>query len=426
MISKQNGTRNEQEYKSFDDIQKDQRYRRINAVLNYDGYTKEQKEIMNKFYSYLQTTSFRLETMRSYVQAIKLLFMDFGKDISKVTKEDISKYLAEMSRKYKPKTISDKRKFLIVFFKWFYGKSKEEIPLIKDVKLSKEKGIKLPEEILSPEEVKRIIQVADNFRDKCIVSLLYESGARKGEFLKLKIKHVDIVNEEYGMLSIPKGKTDSRKIPIIYSIPHLNNWLNAHPRRDDNEAPLFVTLGSYLGQALGEDGLKVRIDILSERAGIKKNVYPHLFRHSRLTELAKVLREPELRVFAGWSADSSMVETYVHLSGQDVTNKLLANAGLMDYEEQKTEKDILKNVRCPRCKKLNPSDYKFCSCGFVLDISEANKLMLGKQNESDVRKELEAIKSKLESNEKYFDLLNRFFDKPEIRESFKGFVKNRL
>lgn len=362
-------------YQHFEDIQRELRERRIKSILDYPEYTPQQKEILDRFYASLERKGVRLESKRSYLQNLKLLFRDIPIDFKKLTRKDIDEYLSFISKNFKPKTEGERRLFLITFFEWFYQKKKEDIDLIKDISIKNVTEMKLPEEILSPEEIKKMVQVADSFRDKALVILLYETATRKGEFLQLRIKHLELINKEYGLITIPMGKTESRKLPIIYSIQHIQNWLNAHPNREDPNSPLFITQGAWLGRALGEDGIKRLLKILGRKAGINKKIYPHLFRHSRLTELAKELTEQELKKFAGWTPNSNMASVYVHLSGKDVSDKILQNAGLIDRDEIRNGKNILQAVKCPRCEKLNPSDVKYCSCGFILDITEVNKLL---------------------------------------------------
>lgn len=49
---------------------------------------------------------------------------------------------------------------------------------------------KLPEELLTEEDVTKLIEAAQHPRDKALVFLLYESGCRIGELLNVKIKNV--------------------------------------------------------------------------------------------------------------------------------------------------------------------------------------------------------------------------------------------
>jgi ribosomal protein L40E len=110
-------------------------------------------------------------------------------------------------------------------------------------------------------------------------------------------------------------------------------------------------------------------------AGVKKNVHPHAFRHGKLTDLVKRgFKETELRIIAGWEADSKMPATYIHLSGDDVEKKVLASYGIIEDETEK-EKMELKPIECPRCKTKNPYDAKYCStCSMVLDAETTMEL----------------------------------------------------
>lgn len=372
----------ETELRDFKRIIKDKRELYIDRLLNWKDYktkteySPNQKKLLQRYYLSLKRRDLRLESIRAYLQKLKTLMLDMGKPLDEVTKIDIDKYLDCIAKKNKPKTVREKRLFLLYFFEWLRGKKKEEIDLIRDIKISKDNTTKLPEDMLKPEDIQRMVQVADNFRDKALIILLYETGARKGEFLQLRIKHIKFNKDtvEYASIKIPQGKTVSRNVPIIYSIPHLQNWLNCHPRRDDPEAPLFITMGSYLGRPLGEDAIKLIVKKTGKRAGIKKKIYPHLFRHSRMTELGDHLQERELNIFAGWSKMSRMASVYVHKSEKDVQNKILVNAGVMDKADVPTV-EVLKNVRCPRCEALNSSEVKYCRCGFCLDLKEVNKLL---------------------------------------------------
>lgn len=388
-VNKRFYTINPEKVKDYDEIQKDIRLKRINSLLNFKGYDKKQKELVKKFYGFLQRKGLRLESQRAYLQNLKLLMLALNKDFDKVMSADVDAYLIKIDRNFKPKTQTERRKFLKLFFEWF-----EKPKLVEGIKIKKDNGTKLPDEILNPDEIKKITQVADNFRDKALIILLYETASRKGEFLQLKIKHVDISNEKFGMITIPMGKTTSRKIPIIYSLPNLTHWLNTHPQRDNPDAPLFINQGAWLGRAIGEDGIKRLLKITGKRAGIKKKIYPHLFRHSRLTELAKEITEQELKIFAGWTMGSNMTKTYVHLSGSDVSNKLLANAGLIDSETIKTKQKILEQIICPRCNKVSSFDEKYCSCGFVLDLKIAQKeIEENKTMRQEFNEKLETIKT---------------------------------
>lgn len=112
---------------------------------------------------------------------------------------------------------------------------------------------------------------------------------------------------------------------------------------------------------------------LALKAGIRKRVYPHLFRHSRATHLASHLTEAQMKQYFGWTQSSRMASTYVHLSGRDVDGALLKLQGI-DIQEKKNESE-LKVALCSRCNERNSPSSKFCArCGSPLNLETGLKL----------------------------------------------------
>lgn len=356
--------------KSYVEWAKERNIRQANNLLNCEKFNKYQQEVMNHYNLYLGRIDVTVATRKTNLQHAKLLLLFFNKKLENVTQEDIDKYINYIQEHYSERTASDKRKFLSLFFRWhFKKKHKEDIPVIADLNTKRKVIPKLPEDLLTPKEIIKLVSVISSPRDKAIVILLYETAARIGEFMQLKIKDVHLGEEDYGFIDIPKGKTKPRRVPIIYSFPYIRKWLNLHPLRGSPDAPLFCNMTNHLNEVLQVDGITRILKKYVRIAGIKKNIYPHLLRHSRLTELGRELKESELKVYAGWNT-AAMAQVYVHLSGEDVANKLLANAGLIDVN--KSDKNgVLKMIKCPRCDKYNEPDKKLCKCGFALDIKEA-------------------------------------------------------
>ncbi|HJH31105.1 MAG TPA: hypothetical protein C5S50_02715 [Methanosarcinaceae archaeon] len=102
------------------------------------------------------------------------------------------------------------------------------------------------------------------------------------------------------------------------------------------------------------------------------------FRHGRLTDLSKQgFNEMELRTIAGWTKESGMSATYLHLSGGDVKNKILANHGIIE-DETKMQQETLKPVECPRCKTKNPPDAKPHAAWFLMLRLQSNLIRKSK------------------------------------------------
>ena len=100
-----------------------------------------------------------------------------------------------------------------------------------------------------------------------------------------------------------------------------------------------------------------------------------------------------------------MVKTYVHLSGADVSNKLLANAGLIDSKDILIKQKVLEQIVCPRCNKVNAADKKYCDCGFCIDIKVANKEI---EETKTLREEFNDLKEKTKVFEQAMEIINKF------------------
>jgi len=298
-----------------------------------------------------------------------------------VNKEDLKDAILNLeSDNLSPWTIHTYKAVLKKFFKWlYYGdnyKDKFGYPeIISWLKCSikpQEKPKVKASEILTEEEIDKLIKAAEHPRDKAFISMLYELGARISEIGNLKIK--DITRDEYGYLVDLSGKTGHRTPRIIESDPYLTTWLNTHPNREDRESPLWIiTAGKNKGKKMNYGSFRALIKRLTRKAGIKKRIYPHLFRHTRVTHLLlkKQINEAQAKIYFGWTPSSKMLAEYAHLVSRDVNDVMLQIHGIKT--DKKEEKPRIK--QCPRCKKINGKEDLFCRyCGSPLDVKTAIKL----------------------------------------------------
>lgn len=148
----------------------------------------------------------------------------------------------------------------------------------------------IPDELLTEDDIKKMILTASNNRDRALIALLYDSGCRIREIGNLKIKH--IVFDQYGGAIHLDGKTGRRRVRIISSCPYLAPWLEIHPYREDPESYVWLNIGvCNHNKHMTYNAFAAVIKRLSKKAGIKKRVHPHLFIHSRSTELAQHLHK---------------------------------------------------------------------------------------------------------------------------------------
>jgi len=328
---------------------------------------------------------------------------DYKFDFLEATEKDIRDLVTTINY---CDSAEETKKDLKVAIKKFYkvmngGKSPEKTDFIKCT--VKRKDRKLPDQLLNLQEVDGMIKACKYERDKAIISLLYYGGLRIGELGTLRVK--DIVFEESGVrIHVREGKTGARSILVVEPEPYLRVWVRNHPKGDDIESPLWIDF--QFKKPMRYDAIRLMIKKKAKITGIPSGkCHPHNFRHSRATELAKVMTESQLCAFFGWVMGSDMAATYVHLSGRDVDDVILGMHGLKPPEPMNSKEPR----RCSKCEKINPPDGWYCNrCGTAL-VPEA----LGAIE----REEYEARKFfvDLYKNPQFKNWLEAKFKTPEVK-----------
>lgn len=262
------------------------------------------------------------------------------------------------------------------FWRWRFERNGSDFPRWLKIPISKRNtNHKDHGDVLSPQEVARLADHAMNLRDKALIWTLYESGARAGEVITLRIG--DVERTDYGAIRVyfPDGKTGRRTVPIFEAaVPNLLLWLKNHPRAGDKNAPLWCAVQQDVGAPITYRMAVKTIRGAAKRAGITKPVNPHNFRHSRATAVAQnpQVSTSVLEKFFGWQPGSPMAKTYVHLSGKEVEDALARAHGI---ELGKTETPRAKLPRvCARCSTSNDPDGRFCvRCGGPLSLEGAEE-----------------------------------------------------
>jgi len=157
-------------------------------------------------------------------------------------------------------------------------------------------------EILTEDEIFRMIEAAKHPRDKALIALGYEAGLRVSELAGIKWKDIEW-DDNLTKVKV-RGKTGERKIPIVITAKYLREWMKCHPCYDgadvDPDAYVFVNIGSpRYSQPMEYRMINKIIKKAAKNAGIKKRVHPYMLRHSRATVLANHLTEHQMNVFFG-------------------------------------------------------------------------------------------------------------------------------
>lgn len=146
---------------------------------------------------------------------------------------------------------------------------------------------KLPQ-FMFPEEVNLLINAPDastlGIRDRAILETLYASGVRIAELVSLNLEHLNI--QDGYILVLGKGAKE-RIVPLgSYAAKAIDHYLKAgRPQliiKGTVEPALFL---NYRGGRLTPRGIRKLIDKYVQQISLKKNISPHVFRHSFATHL---------------------------------------------------------------------------------------------------------------------------------------------
>lgn len=348
--------------------------RKLKQIENDKEMSAHNKKKIIEFKRFCRANGIGNARTLRYLHDLTKLAVTLQKNLEKATKKDIETVIGKMeSSDYSPRTKLDFKASVKRFYKWLEGG--EEYPeSVRWIRTGARKNNDtLPEDLLTEDEVKKIIGACRNPRDRAIVAVLWESGCRIGELLNLRIRHVSF-EENLTRINV-HGKTGARRVPLIDSTPYLAEWLENHPMRDRRGAPLWVGIGTVgRDRRLEYAALRKMLQNVARKAKIGKKVNPHNFRHSRATMLANHLTEAQMNQYFGWVTGSDMPSTYVHLSGRDVDDAILKMRGLSKPKEEEMQSSLAPK-KCPRCNLTNKGTGRFCiRCGAVLDVHTAMAL----------------------------------------------------
>ena len=352
----------------------------ISTIKNDNRVTQKSQKGILEFVDYLALQNVGTHRQVYYLKNLRLIAITLGSSFPKPTRKEIENLIREIDKRQvrgNPISLSTRMNYRTAikrFYKWLLGNDETYPPQVSWIKV-KGSGIQYEqhEDLITEEELEKMIEACYNARDKALISTLADSGCRIGEILNLNQDHITF--DEYGIVLRVDGKTGPRRVRVIgNSIAYVNAWLEAHPMGRNPKAPFLVGLTEKTqNRHLNYAQARKVIVAAAERARIEKRIHPHLFRHTKATELAKNVAEAPLEAQMGWIHGSRMARTYVHMGGRDVDEAILKANGIEIKETKR--KETPRPKPCPRCETVNAAQAKFCRrCGLPLDAKAAMQM----------------------------------------------------
>ena len=302
------------------------------------------------------------------------------------------------------------RIYLLRFFKWLYypdiePSKRPKPPVVENLAQlkRKEKSIYKPSDLWTQQDDLLFLKYCPSKRDKCYHAISRDLSCRPHEILRLKLKDIafkTVGTAQYAEVVV-NGKTGTRPIPLIDSIPYLKDYIDhEHPQSTNPNSPLICGSGRGLGRHIRAkriytiyDEYKKQIfpkllespNVLPEdkqkiRELLKKPWNPYIRRHSAITEKSRVLKEHVLRQHCGWTQGSQMHLKYLHYFGNESSESLLEAYGIVASGQHI---DQLRPKQCPNCSEPNKPDSKFCvKCKMVLTYDAYNETLSGSRKKT--------------------------------------------
>jgi integrase len=327
----------------------------------------KEQEVLQHFFDLQTCSERRLNKIKNVMSKSKEIIK---KDLTKLELIDITKFLREINNSdYRHWTKNDFKKIFKSFLKWHY--KKDFLEWANDDKfkigfktLSKKKAFNKEKinknTLIKPEELEILLRTSKSLKWKALLTLLYESAFRPCEIVNLRWQDLNF-DDSRNLCSVrttsPKTK-ETREVPVQDCIVHLKRWKDEFEFLNRTEKDFVFPNPNNREEHLSENGITILIKRLCRKAGIRE-IYPYIFRHSRIYFIQKRLGARIASKYAGHSLETS--EIYDHLDSDDVEEAMLQKVYVTEelspekkheleqkIEKQNTEiqdlKDDMKNL----------------------------------------------------------------------------------
>lgn len=311
---------------------------------------KKDKKILDDFLEFCGITANpnKVDDKKTLMLQIRYII---EKSFDKITKNDLIKFANLLNGSNRQEWTKNEIKITFKkFLRWMYPDWSVRFGELNDI--LKCKSIKVNSKrinsstLLTENEIELMLRNAEGLRDKAILILCIELGARPHELRLLKWSQVHLDREpaEITLLTSKGNHEGSRTLPLQDSVLHLERWKQefCYPDRKDSDYVFPHT--KKRNEPMSEAMFCYVIKKIAKKAGIDRPIYGYLIRHTRLTEIRKKGLHGKYALLYGGHDDPRMEDVYVHLNGDDLRSEVLTKVYNVQEpsKEQKTkwEKEI--------------------------------------------------------------------------------------
>jgi len=241
------------------------------------------KEHFERYLRHKWRLNHKPSTLRGSFTSVKLFLEFYGKSgkrgLSEMERADLESFIEhEQDRGLHISTVRTRLACLIAFLHFLM-----EQEVLSGTLLKKHIKLKLPEVLpraMNPADVKKLLGVIDDIRDRALILLLLRTGMRIGEALGLRLNDLDIMDRKVHLF---EGEKNSMGRVVYLSddvLIALKLWLR---QRNQNREFVFYGQGN---KPLGYSAGRIRFVKYIQKAGLEQKGYTvHGLRHTFASEL---------------------------------------------------------------------------------------------------------------------------------------------
>lgn len=222
----------------------------------------------------LKIRNYSPRTIEAYVDRVAKFAQHFGQSPDKLGPSHIRQFQLFLIHKKKASWAQFNQ--TVCALRFFYGTSLGKQWMIEHIPYPK-KPKKLPV-VLSRDEVKLLFDVVTNIKHRTMLMVLYATGLRLAEVLSLQVKDIDsqrmVIHVRHG-----KGGKD-RYVPLSKTLLDQLRFYWRYYR-----PPEYLFTGNDPTRSMSAGSLQKVLNHAGRKAGLRKNVSPHIIRHTFATHL---------------------------------------------------------------------------------------------------------------------------------------------
>jgi site-specific recombinase XerD len=286
------------------------------------------------------------KTLDVYCADLEFIFKQMGLRHDQIpTLDQCLKWKEDCMKRYSRKSMAKRIPILNYYLHYVLDYPEKPIPQIKNISRAKKPTV------LTKQQIMDMVDFAESkgkYTDSILIYTGFVTASRKSALLNLKLSDIDFKNNVITLrnckgdldLNVPMAKSDMEKI---------KDYIDNHrpkPHKNDSE---YLFIGKN-GKKVGDSKLLRTLRYCALHCDIGDRVYPHALRHSRIKDLRKQGYSWEEIMTITGHRDITSLSSYLHEEDFDIVQQKLNNDNNNIAQPQSKKSNIEKELEILKLK----------------------------------------------------------------------------